>query len=77
MAKMFGSPKTPAPPPPPPAVGEEGGPKPAPTRTDVEVQDAGAEARRKRMARGGRASTMLSSGDGSDVVTASTALLGK
>lgn len=69
MGGLFSSP---APPPAPPA------PPPPPTRADEDVQDAALQERRLRAKARGRASTILTSGQGvvDEVQPASSRLLG-
>ena len=62
MGGIFSSPSIPAPEPAPPP----------PTRSDPEVQNAAIDARRRMAARTGRASTILTSGQGVKDDTPST-----
>lgn len=70
MSGIFSSPKAPAAPPPPP---------PPPTRSDADVQAAALDARQRRSRAQGRASTVLTSGEGvtSEATPASKTLLGQ
>ena len=68
MGGIFSAPSAPAAPAPLP---------PPPTRSDVDVQDAAIAERRRRANASGRASTILTSGEGvKDEVTTTKKLLG-
>lgn len=74
MGGLFSSPAPPPAPPPPPPT-----PAPAPTVSDESAQEAAAAERKRRSLAQGRASTVLTSGEGdtSEANTASAQLLGQ